>query len=137
MDLKDLIPTTDTITVTVKHPSTYEPLKNEDGSDMTITLYAPHTKEFKAAAYAQTNKRLKQAQTNKGKRQVNTSFEFTAEDLEESSVQLLAETTKEWNITFDGEQPEFSVNTAKQLYSEVFWIKGQLDEETQEYDAFT
>jgi hypothetical protein len=33
MDLMDLKPTSDTVDVLLKHPTTFEPLTNEDGSN--------------------------------------------------------------------------------------------------------
>ena len=121
MDLKDLTPSSDTVEVTVVHPTNFEPLTNEDGSEMSIIMYAPHSKEYKAAIYEQTNKRLKQSQSKK-------KVEFTAEDLEDSGLELLAKTTKDWNITYGGKKPNFSIAAAKEVYSEVFWIKDQIEE---------
>lgn len=120
MDLKDLTPSSDTVEVAVVHPATLEPLANEDGSPMTITMYAPHSKNYKAAVHEQTNKRLKKAQSKNG-------FDFTAEDLDEATLDLLAKTTKEWSITFGGEQPKLTLSKAKEVYSEVFWIKDQIE----------
>jgi len=121
MDLKDLTPSSDTVEVTIVHPSTYEPLTNEDGSPMVITMYAPHSKEYKAAMHEQTNRRLKQAQSKK-------KMEITAEDLEAATIELLAKTTKDWKITFGGVKPKFNVDKAKEIYEEVFWIKDQIEE---------
>ena len=121
MDLKDLTPSSDTVDVSIVHPTTFEPLNNEDGSPMTITMYAPHSKEYKAAVHEQTNRRLKQAQ---GKKKV----EFTAEDLENATLELLAKTTKDWKITYDGKKPRFAVDKAKEIYAEVFWIRDQIEE---------
>ena len=132
MDLMNLIPTTDTIDVVVKHPSTYEPLLNDDGSEMTITVYAPHSKEYKAAVHEQTNIRLKQMQA-KG----NKANAITAEELEVATIKMLAKTTKDWNITFGGEQPKFTVEAAKKLYEDVFWIKDQIEEAVTESEVFT
>jgi hypothetical protein len=84
-------------------------------------MYAPHSKEYKAAVHEQTNKRLKQAQSKK-------KVDLTAEDIEEATLDLFAKTTKSWNITYDGEEPNFSVSKAKEIYSEVFWIRDQIDE---------
>ena len=121
MDLKDLTPINDTVDVPIVHPTTFETLLNNDKSEMSITVYATHSKEYKKAVFDQTNKRLKQAQ---GKRKVDV----TAEDLEESTLELLAKATKEWNITYNKEQPKFSVDKAKEIYSEVFWIRDQIEE---------
>lgn len=120
MDLKDLTPKSDVVVVEIKHPSTGEVLKNDDKSPMTITMFAPHSKEYKKVLHEQTNKRLKQMQSKK-------SQDITAEDLEEAALEALAKTTKEWNITFGGEQPKLTVAKAKEIYDEVFWIKNQLE----------
>ena len=34
----------------------------------------------------------------------------------------------QWNITYNKEQPKFSVSKAKEIYSEVFWIRDQIEE---------
>lgn len=120
MDLKDLTPSSDTVEVTLLHPRTLEVITNDDKTPMTITLYAPHSKQYKATIHNQTNKRLKQAQSKRG-------FDMTAEDLEEATLELLAKVTKEWNITFGGENPKLTVSKAKEIYSDVFWIKDQIE----------
>jgi len=130
MDLKDLKPKSDTVDVEIVHPSTMEPLKNEDGSIMTITMYAPHSKEYKEVIHEQTNKRLKQSAKNK-------KVEITAEELEKTGLLLLAKTTKKWNITFGGEQPKFSVDKAVDIYDEVFWIRDQIEEAVSDSLDFT
>jgi len=121
MDLKDLTPSSDTVEVTIVHPATLETLTNDDKSPMTITLHAPHSKAYKSAVHEQTNKRLKKAQGKKG-------LEITAEELEDAGLELLAKATKDWNITFGGEQPKFSSTKAKAIYSEVFWLREQIEE---------
>jgi len=120
MDLMNLKPTSDTVEVTLVHPNTGDTLKNDDKSDMTITVYASHSKEHKAVLHEQTNKRLKAMQA--GKKQ-----EFTAQDIEEATLTLLSKVTAEWNITYGGEKPKLTVTKAKELYDEVFWIKDQIE----------
>ena len=120
MDLKDLTPTTDLVDVTLLHPNTEEVLKNNDKSPMTITLYAPHSKIYKAAMHEQTNKQIKKSRG--GKKEID----ITAEDIEQSSLDVLAKVTKEWNVTYKGEVPK--VSKAKEIYEEVFWIKDQIEE---------
>ena len=121
MDLKDLTPKSDSIEVEIKHPITGEALKNDDDTPMTITLHATHSKEYKSVMHEQTNRRLKAASAT-GK------VDITSEELEENTVEVLAKATKSWNLTFGGEKPELTVDEAKKLYTEVFWIKDQLDE---------
>ena len=133
MDLMNLIPTTETIEVELKHPQTFEPLKNEDGSVMTITVYAPHSKEYKAAVHQQTNIRLKQMQA-KGNRNTNV---ITAEELEAATIKMLVKTTKDWNITSGGKQPKFTTDEATKIYQEVFWIKDQIEGAVADAEVFT
>jgi len=44
MDLMNLKPTSDTVEVKLVHPNTGDQLKNDDKTDMTITVYASHSK---------------------------------------------------------------------------------------------
>lgn len=130
MDLANLKPTSDTVEVFIKHPTTFDQLSNDDGSEMTITVYAPHSKEYKQVAHAKMDQRLKQAQNKK-------KVEITAADLEKAGIELLAEVTKDWDITFGGEKPEFSVAKAKEVYEDVFWIRDQIEEAVAESLDFT
>ena len=133
MDLLKLVPTTDTIDVVLMHPATFEPLLNEDGTEITITVYAPHSKEYKAAVHEQTNLRLKQMQ--KGGRKGNSSI--TAEELETASIKMLAKTTEGWNVTFDGSKPKFTISAAQDLYERVFWVKDQIEDSISDNEVFT
>tara|TARA_R110000782_G_scaffold211872_1_gene300059 strand:- start:41 stop:445 length:405 start_codon:yes stop_codon:yes gene_type:complete len=132
MDLMDLKPTSDTIEVFIKDPYTGEILTNDgDGSEMTITVYAPHSKEYKAAVHKQTNKRLKAA-TRKG-----SVGSISAEELEESGLALLSETVASWDITFGKEKPKLTIEKARTLFTEVFWIKDQVEEAVRDAEVFT
>jgi len=122
MDLKDLAPKTGDIVVTLKHPATDEPLLNEDKSPMTITLYSPHSKEYKKFQHEQITKRLQKAQKD-GTGVVDYG------EIEEATLEVLAKTTKTWDITYGGEKPKLTVTKAKELYDEVFWIKSQVEDE--------
>ena len=98
MDLLDLTPINDTVDIILKHPNTEEDLKNDDKTPMIITMYAPHSKKYKAAMHEQTNKQLKKSKGGK-------KIDVTAEELESSSLDVLVKATKEWNITYKGEVP--------------------------------
>jgi len=121
MDLKDLTPNLDDVVVTLKHPSTGVVLKNDDETDMTITVYALHSKEYKKAQHEQISKRLKDAQESE-----TTEVDYA--DIEEATLDVLSKVTKSWNITFGKGQPKLTVATAKSIYDEVFWIKDQIEE---------
>ena len=131
MDLMNLKPTSDIIEVTLMHPNTGDVVKNDDKTPMTITVYASHSKEHKAAVHMQTNKRLKAMQGSK------KSQTFTSEEIEESSMELLARVTSCWNITYGGAMPELNVKKAREIYTEVFWIKSQVEEALAESLDFT
>jgi len=121
MDLMDLKPKSNTIEVSLKHPNTGVVLKNDDKTDMTIVVYASHSKEYKELIHEQTNKRLKVMQSSK-----NTNV--TSQDMEKATLDMLSKITCGWNITYNKEQPKLSIAKAKQLYDEVFWIKDQIEE---------
>ena len=120
MDLQDLTPSEDTVDVTLLQPNTEEVLKKDDKTPMVITMYAPHSKVYKSAMHEQTNKQLKKVRVGKNE------LDFTAEDIEQSSLDVLVKTTKAWNITYKGETPKLT--KAKEVYEEVFWIKDQIEE---------
>ena len=121
MDLKDLTPNLDDVVVEIKHPTTGDVLKNDDDTNMTITILAPHSKEYKKAQHEQISKRLKKAQKSK-------SQDVDYSDIEEATLEVLAKTTKAWDITYGGEKPKLTVAKAKDLYEEVFWIRNQIEE---------
>lgn len=130
MDLMNLKPTSDVVEVTLTHPSTSEVLKNEDGTAMTITMYASHSKEYKIIVHEQTNKRLKLAQSK-------VKTDITSELIEEASLDLLSSATKSWNITYGKKTPELTRGLAKEIYQEVFWIKDQIEEAVADSLDFT
>tara|TARA_R110000787_G_scaffold119051_2_gene229972 strand:- start:48 stop:446 length:399 start_codon:yes stop_codon:yes gene_type:complete len=129
MDLKDLTPNLDDLVISVIHPVTSEVLKNDDGTVMTITVMSPYSKEYKKLQHEQITKRLKKAQKSK-------SQEVDYSDIEEATLEVLSKATKSWDITFDGEKPELTVDKAKAMYEDVFWLKTQLEEEVSESMAF-
>jgi len=121
-DLKAYTPESDTITVTL-------PIENDDGSPMTIEVYAPYSKEYKSLVHKQANERIKKM--NNKKKQYPS-----VEELEASQLDLYVGITKSWNITYDGEQPKFSEVKAREIYTEVFWIKDKIEEALQDSADF-
>ena len=99
MDLKDLTPNLDDLVVEIKHPSTGDNLLNDDGTNMTIIVLAPHSKEYQKVQHEQINKRLRKAQKNK-------TQDIDYSDIEESTIDLLSKVTKSWSVTFDKEMPK-------------------------------
>lgn len=128
-DLFNMIPTDDTITVELKHPVTEDALVKDDGKPMSITVYAPHSSIYKTQMHEQTNKRIQKAA--KGKK-----VTFTAEELENAMLELLAKTTKDWSIQLNGKSPKYSVAEAMDLYAKLPWLKQQVLEAQEDYSAF-
>ena len=129
MDLSTLLPTSDTITVILKHPVTDDVLMKDDGVEMSVTVYAPHSKEYKAAIHEQTNKRIQKAQKNK-------KITFTAEEIDLASVEMIAKTTKDWDLIFNKKPLKFSVAEATDLYQKLPWLKDQVLEAQEDYTSF-
>jgi hypothetical protein len=128
-DLFNMIPTDDTIVVEIKYPGTEELLTQDDGKPMTITVYAPHSSVYKTVVHEQTNKRIQKAA--KGKK-----ITFTAEELESATLEMLAKTTKDWDIQLNKKSPKFSVAEAMELYNKLPWLKQQVLEAQEDYSAF-
>ena len=131
MDLMDLKPKSDVVVVELKHPSTLEPLTNDDGSVMSVTVYAQYSKQYRDAMYEQQDKRLEKMQ-KKG-----ASSKYSSADLEADAVSLLASITKEWTIVYGGETPKVTIPKAKEIYTEVFWLRQQVEEGLSEALDFT
>ncbi len=126
MDLKDLTPKSDIIEVTLTHPSTGQVVVNADDTPMTISVYGPYSREYKKVLYANTRDRI-----NKGDQNIDM------EELERLNINVLAETTTSWNITYDGVVPELDVELAKTIYENVYWIKSQVDQAVEDALDFT
>jgi hypothetical protein len=56
------------------------------------------------------------------------NIQLLSEDIEAAAINTMVKTTKEWNITFDGEKPDCTEENRLNIYTEVFWIKDQIDE---------
>jgi len=129
MDLSNLLPTSDTITFTVKHPVSGDPLKKDDGNEMTVTLYTPYSKEYKTAIHTQANKRIQKAQKTK-------KVIMTAEEIEQGSLELLAATTKTFDLQLDKKAVKFSMDMAVEIYTKFPWLKDQAIEAQEDNSAF-
>jgi hypothetical protein len=128
MDLSDLIPKNDTATFEIKHPLSGEVMVKDDGKPMTITVYLPNSKEYRAVIHAQTNARIQRSQKNKGL--------YTSEEIEESTLDLLAKTTKGWDIQLDKKEPAFTPEFAKEVFDKLPWVKAQVLQAQEDYDSF-
>jgi len=131
MDLQTLIPTSDTITVEIKHPVTEETMVNPDKSPMTITLWNTFSDKYKEVMYSQADLRLAKALSE------GEDIKPKAADMDANALDLLAKITKEWNITLGGETPKLTVKQAKELYIKVYGLRTQLEKGLNNSEAFT
>lgn len=128
MDLQNLIPKSDTSTFEIKHPLTNETLVKDDGTPMTITVYLPHAKEYKAVVHEQTNARIQRSQ--KGK------VLYTSEEIEEATMSLLIKTTKDWDIQLNGKNPKFTFEACRDVYDKLPWVRAQVLKAQEDYESF-
>lgn len=124
MDLSKTIPTNDTIVVELEFNG--EVLKNDDDTPMTIEVYLPHSKEYRAARHSQADILIEKK-----------TERLKSAEAEELGVEFLAKTTKAWDITFDGKKPKLTVAKAKEIYSTVLWVGDLILEKVEEAKGFT
>lgn len=130
MDLKDLTPKQDTVEVILKHPVSLEPVTKPNGDPMKITMFAPTSKEYREVMYERADARLDEAQKS-------GTTKLTAKEMDNSSIDMLARITKSWDIHYDGKEPKLSVAKAASVYDELRWIKPQLEDALDKFEAFT
>lgn len=128
MDLMNFIPKSDIATFEIKHPLTGEVLKKDDGSVMTITVYLPHSKEYREVVHEQTNKRIQRSQ--KGKTL------YTSQEIEEATLDLLVKTTQDWDIQLDGKTPKFTQDACKDVYDKLPWVRAQVLQAQEDMTSF-
>jgi hypothetical protein len=122
-DLQQLAPKNDTVTIELG-------IDNDDGTPMTIEVYAPYSKEYKAVVHEQANARIKKMQKNR-------KDYLTAEELEQAQLDLYVKITKDWDITWGGKKPKYKDELARQVYEEVFWVKDKIQEALDDSVDFT
>ena len=130
MDLMNIGTTKDTTDVTLYNPVNSEILKNEDGSEMTITVHGPYSKKYKSISHAQQNRRLQKAQRTGGK------LNLTAEEIEAAGLDLLVKCVDGWNITLGGEQPACTEAKVREVFETLPWVREQVDAALGDTQAF-
>ena len=125
MDLSKVLEKSETGSVmVVKDPNTNEPILNDDGSEVTITLAGMDSARWRKAQDMVGDKRLKSANPKTG-----SSYKSMA-DVRDDQSTLLAHATIAWSgIELDGAVLECTVENAKKLYSRpnLVWLSEQVD----------
>ena len=131
MDLTDFKPKSDTVEVILRNPSTLEPLTHDDGKEFSITVAAQHTKEFKDSQ--QVNMDLWLNISEKSKKKKNP----TLSQMEKATSEHLARITLDWDLLYNKEKPKLSLKKAEEIYSELPWIRDQIQEAIDDSVDFT
>ena len=113
MDIKDFIPSEDNVTVDLRIKD--KNLTNADGSNMTVTVLSPFSKQYRKILQSITEERIK-------------SKDNDDQDFDTFITQTLVDATVDWNITYGDEKPKFSKELAKEIYDKAFWIRSQIQE---------
>lgn len=129
MDLSKFKPTSDVVQIFIKD-SNGEMIPKDDKTNMSITLYAYNSAEYKKVMHELANKRLQKAQRTR-------KLSITSEEIEKDSLERLINITKSWDIIYDGKCPVLNYESLKQIYTELSWIPNQLDEGLEEANSFT
>lgn len=123
MDLKNLIPESDTVVVELEYKG--NKLTNEDGTPMTIEVYLPHAKEYKDTRHRQSDFII-----SKGEQKLKSA------EYEDLGYSFIVDTTKSWNITFDGDQPKFTKKKAREVFEALPFIPELIRKKVDEQEAF-
>lgn len=137
----------DTFDVILEHPSTKEPMlvggtevPDEDGGTttvggvpMSVTVYGPGSKQFKAARSAQSNRNMKRARASGGR--VETTADEEASDV---AAFLSTITVSLNNFTYKG-LPTDARDTFRALYLDrkMGWITDQVNNQAGDWGRFT
>lgn len=100
----------------VLHPTTGEPLRDENGIVATIKLAGVDSDTYRKASNKITNRRVK-----KGSR----SQQMTMERMEADTLELICACTLQWTgLSIGGKVPK----TAEELYAGAKWLKPQAED---------
>ena len=103
---------------------------NEDGSEMSITVYGPYSSKYKSISHNQQNRRLMKAQRTGGK------LNLSAEEIEASAFDLLVKCVADWDITLGGEKPECTEKMVREVFEQLPWVREQVDNALGDTQAF-
>jgi len=105
-------------------PRTGDPVvDSESGEKITITLSGVDGKRYREQQRKMQSRRLK----NVG-RGPKAKVDFDVDSFEAESLDLLASCTLGWkHITWKGQALPFSTENARMLYTELSWLREQVD----------
>lgn len=117
MELKDFLPTSDTVTIEIKHPKTGE-------TAGFIEAYLSHTEEYTEAQYDLFGSAPRDDEGNIDQK---TAAKIT--------LQMLAARVKSWDFTENGEPVDTS--RALEVFRKLPWVARQFQEGVDKAEDFT
>lgn len=101
----------------VTHPTTEEPLLDDNGEKMWIRLVGQDSKQFRQASARIANREIKKRKSSR-----------TVEKSEQNAIELLVACTLDWHLQVDEDSPtDFSSDAAEIVYDEHNWLREQVD----------
>lgn len=142
-NLYDLAPKSDVFTVKLVHPSTSEPLLNEDGSQMSVSLYRDHTPEFMGVMFdlaeADLNAEADLAKDGDEGGEVPEVKRKPLRDIVHRNNEVTILTVSSWNITYGdkGQKPRCTEKNVREVVGKLPWILGQIKAAKDNIENFT
>lgn len=121
MDIANIGASADTAVISIYHPNTGQTLTNDDGSEMTVTVYGAESSVYRNVAREQQDRRM--ARIAKTGKSILTSAELEANQLE-----LVVKAVKDWTITLNGETPEVSPKSVEDVLTKYTWLRAQIED---------
>jgi hypothetical protein len=129
MDLKSLEVKSETTTITLYHPVDNVPIKNDDGTDMTVTIHGKYSAKYREIQQNQQNARLKRAERG-GK------MKLTAAELLADRMDLTVGCVDSWSIQLDGSVPDCNTENVRAIFVRFPWMREQIEAEMEDTQAF-
>lgn len=121
-DLANLESADEGVPVTILHPATNQPLRDDDGNDVTITVMGQDSQAFQQAKRRAMNRRMAAMRGGRGAK-------LTAEELEAENIATLVACTVGWSgLALEGKPLTFDAKNVRMVYERFPWIREQVDE---------
>lgn len=129
MDLNSLEVKNDVATIAIYHPTENTIIKNDDGTDMTISVYGKYSRRYREIQQNQQNARLKRAERS-------NKLKLTASEIIADRLELTVGCVESWNIQLDGSVPPCTPDNIRSVFERFPWIREQIETEMEETQAF-
>jgi len=120
MDLSKLVITTEPVRLVLLHPSTRQPITDDDGNESALLVVGMDSDRYLEVERKLNNRKLRQLQTQ-------NKLRLTAEEVEAENLEKLAAAIVGIeNIVFNGKPLEYGEKAVAQLLS-MAWLREQVE----------